>query len=424
MNRPVLIITYYWPPSGGAGVQRWLKFSRYLPDYGWEPVILTVDPEYAAYPLTDASLSDEIPGDLKVIKTPATDYFSIYKKDRTRIPSAGFAGNPDNSVKGKMLRFIRGNFFIPDPRKGWNRYAFRESCRLIEEMGIQHVITTSPPHSTQLIGLKLKRKFPGIKWLADLRDPWTDIYYYKQFYPTLISKAIDSHYENKVLKEADKLTVVGESLKEVFSSKVKSAGEKIHVVTNGFDENDFIGQDPEGPSVFTITYVGTMSDIYPLKGFLEALEIFRSSGNKFILRFIGMVSVKQKKLIRSKLNDSELQFVPYVKHAESIKYMQGSSALLLIIPDHLSNKSIITGKIFEYIASCRPVICIGPEDGDAAVIIGSVKAGEAFGYEDRNGIANFIKNLPKDTVRSTAEGRSAFSRRNLTLQVSRILENL
>ena len=127
----------------------------------------------------------------RIYTTPAINYFSIYKKDKSKIPSAGFANSIDNSIKGKLLRFVRGNFFLPDPRRGWNKYAFKKASELIESEDIRHIITTSPPHSTQLIGLKLKRKYPALKWVADLRDPWTDIYYYQQFYPTLISRSID-----------------------------------------------------------------------------------------------------------------------------------------------------------------------------------------------------------------------------------------
>jgi glycosyltransferase involved in cell wall biosynthesis len=375
----VLIVTYYWPPSGGAGVQRWVKFSKYLPEFGWEPVILTVDPRYAAYPVTDSTMETEIPSSLKVYRTKATDYFSFYNKDRSKIPTAGFAANTDNSFRGKLGRFLRGNLFIPDPRRGWNKYAYRKACEIIEQSGIKHIITTSPPHSTQLIGLKLKKRFPHLKWVADLRDPWTDIYYYKQFYPTILSKTIDSHYERKVLKEADRIIVVGESLKKLFSEKINKA-DKFEVITNGFDEDDFRGNLPEVSPVFTITYVGTLSDIYPIQGFIEALEKFRAEGNRFILRFIGMVSARQAELLKSMLKEQELQFVPYVDHARSIRYMLESSALLLIIPEHESNKSIITGKIFEYIASGRPVICIGPKDGDAAGIIRDSESGEVFDY--------------------------------------------
>ena len=194
VNPRVLIITYYWPPGSGAGVQRWLKFAKYLPALGWEPVILTVDPEYAAFPATDDSLLNEISTGLEIHKTKARDWFRIYRKDKTKIPSAGFAANDNNSFTGKIIKFIRGNFFIPDPRRGWNRHAFREACRLIETGEIKHVITTSPPHSTQLIGLSLRKKYPAVKWIADLRDPWTDIYYYDQFYHTTIARKIDELY--------------------------------------------------------------------------------------------------------------------------------------------------------------------------------------------------------------------------------------
>ena len=155
--KKVLVVTYYWPPSGGAGVQRWLKFSKYLPETGWQPIILTTDPAYAVYPALDASLEKDVPEYIRVHRTTATDWFRFYRGDKSKVPSAGFATNKDDSLKGKISRFIRGNFFIPDPRKGWNRYAFKKACELIEQEGIKHIITTSPPHSTQLIGLKLKK---------------------------------------------------------------------------------------------------------------------------------------------------------------------------------------------------------------------------------------------------------------------------
>jgi glycosyltransferase involved in cell wall biosynthesis len=418
----VLIITYYWPPSGGAGVQRWVKFAKYLPEYGWEPVILTVDPRYAAYPVTDSTMESELPSSLKVYRTKATDYFSFYNKDRSKIPTAGFAANTDNSFMSKLGRFLRGNLFIPDPRRGWNKYAFSKACEIIGQFGIKHIITTSPPHSTQLIGLKLKKRFPEIKWIADLRDPWTDIYYYKQFYPTILSRAIDSSYEKKVLMEADKIIVVGESLKNLYSGKINQS-DKFKVITNGYDEEDFQSNLPEVPSVFTITYVGTLSDIYPIEGFIEALEKFRAEGNSFIVRFIGMVSFRQAELLKSKLKDSELQFVPYVDHSRAIRYMLDSSVLLLIIPDHQSNKSIITGKIFEYLASGRPVICLGPGDGDAADIITFAKAGEIFEYDEVAGIAECIRRASENQLQGASDERYRFSRKNLTQRISEILKS-
>jgi glycosyltransferase involved in cell wall biosynthesis len=413
----VLIITYYWPPSGGAGVQRWLKFSKYLPEFGWEPIVLTIDPAFAAYPVTDESLSEELPASLKVYKTPAVDYFSIYKKDKTRIPTAGFANSIDNSLKGKILRFVRGNFFIPDPRKGWNRYAFKKACELITKEGINHIITTSPPHSTQLIGLKIKKKFQGIKWIADLRDPWTDIYYYEQFYPTLISKYLDLRLEKKVLKNADRIITVGASLKTSFSLKVNGIADKIEVITNGYDEDDFKGLKSKSPDVFTITYTGTLSDVYPIEGFLAALQILKEKGNNFRLKFIGSVSKKNKDLILSKTDDSIVEFIPHVDHASAIDYMLNTSLLLLIIPDHQSNKSIITGKLFEYIATGKPIICLGPCDGDAAEILKETGHGFTFMYLDSTGILDYLELLISDNSIHDKISSKEFSRIELTKKV-------
>jgi len=422
MNK-VLIVTYYWPPSGGAGVQRWLKFSKYLLEFGWEPIILTVDPEFAAYPVTDFSLKEDLPSSVRVYTTPAINYFSIYKKDKSNIPSAGFANNVDNSLKGKLLRFIRGNFFLPDPRRGWNNYAFRKACGLIESEEIQHIITTSPPHSTQLIGLKLKKKYPGIKWIADLRDPWTDIYYYKQFYPTIISRAIDLKYEKSVLKKADKLITVGASLKTLFSSKIKGLEKKCEVITNGYDESDFKEFSDSSPSIFTLTYVGTLSDIYPIEGLIPALKAMHTTGKDFILRFVGTVSEKTRKMLESEIPAKYLEFLPYADHNKAIQYMTGSSLLILIIPLHQSNKSIITGKIFEYLASLKPVLCLGPVDGDAAAIIKLCNAGETFAYYDTGKITEFVTNTSNNKGVPDKSAIKNFSRQNLAKRIAEVLES-
>jgi glycosyltransferase involved in cell wall biosynthesis len=418
----VLIITYYWPPGSGAGVQRWLKFAKYLPGFGWEPVILTVDPQYASYPAIDKSLEDEISPDLRVFRTRATDYFRFISRNKSKIPSAGFASNNDNGLKGKVLRFIRGNFFIPDPRKGWNRYAFRKACEIIESEGIRNIITTSPPHSTHLIGLKLKKRYPDIRWIADLRDPWTDIYYYDQFYPTFISKMIDSRYEKQVLKSADRIITVGKSLKDIFAARVPEVKDKTEVITNGFDEDDFAGLKASTPERFTISYIGTLSDSYPIDGFLEGISQLKTSGFDFLLKFVGSVSPQQKELILSKIGGSSAEFIPYVDHGAAIKYMLDASVLLLIIPDHKSNKSIITGKIFEYIATGKPIICLGPIDGDAAEILNNIKNSRVYNYNDSKQISLFLKtaiNAPADKENLIS---NKFSRKNITSKLIKIMK--
>ncbi len=420
MNK-VLIITYYWPPSGGAGVQRWLKFAKYLPEYGWEPVILTVDKKYAAYPLTDNSLVEDIPQSLRVFQTPAIDYFSIYGKNRSKIPAAGFANNSGNSIKDRLVRFIRGNFFIPDPRKGWNRYAFKKACELIESENIRHVITTSPPHSTQLIGLKIRRKYKFLQWIADIRDPWTDIYYYKQFYHTVFARYIDSRYERKVLQAADSIITVGESLKQSFSKKIKGIEDKITVITNGYDPNDFAMANFDQRKPYTISYIGTLSDLYPVESFVNAVRDILAGGSNLRIRFIGAVSQKQKEIITNGISMNNLEFLPFVEHTEAVKYMVESGALLLIIPSHKSNRCIITGKLFEYIASGRPILCLGPEDGDASQIVKNSSTGKCFSYENAEGMTGFILDCMQNIHKERGIPPEEYSRKYLAGKLTSLL---
>jgi len=423
MNR-VLIITYYWPPGAGAGVQRWLKFSKYLPLYGWEPVILTVDPAFAQYPSLDESLVQDIPNNIRIIRTPARNYFRFAGRDRSQIPSAGFASEGRKCFISLIMRFARGNFFIPDPRRGWNPYAFREACKLIENYNITRIITSSPPHSTQLIGLKIKRRYPHIKWIADLRDPWTDIYYYKEFLHTFPAKLLDKYYERSVLKKADKIITVGDRLRIMLASKFKSADVegKISVVTNGYDEEDFINLKPSEPEIFTVSYIGTLSPAYPVKGFAEAVKKIIDSGRKIHIRFVGIISTGQRNTLLENIPGKFIEFLPYVSHDEALRHMMSSSALLLIIPDHQGNRSILTGKLFEYIASGKPVLCLGPADGDAALILEMTGAGITTGYEETNTIARIITDFAEKRFKPSKEKIITFSRSYLTRKIAEIIK--
>lgn len=420
----ILIITYYWPPSGGAGVQRWLKFTKYLPSSGWLPVVLTVKPEFAAYPFKDISLYGEIPLDVEIHRTKAINYFSLYNRDQSKIPHSGFASGSDKSRRNMISRFIRGNFFIPDPRKGWNRYAFRKACELIKIENISHIITTSPPHSTQLIGLKLKRKFPHIKWVADLRDPWTDIYYYDMFKPSLLARMADRKMEKNVLTKADTIITVGQTLAAILASKGEKISHKIHVLPNGYDEEDFEGILPITPEQFTITYVGTLSPAYPVGGLIEALKDIRVNNRPVSLKFVGTVPEPIKELFPADEEGNHPEFIPYCEHPEAVRYMMESSMLLLIIPDHPSNKSILTGKIFEYLATGKPVLLLGPADGDAAQLM--VKCGYQgiFGYNDVQGIRSFISKVAEGRQVTRSGHHLEYSRRALTAKLGDLLNSL
>lgn len=419
----VLIVTYYWPPAGGAGVQRWLKFSKYLPEFGWKPVILTVDPHYATYPVLDNSLEKDIPKGLKIYKTKSTDWFRLYKRDKSKIPSAGFASNNDRSLKGILSRFIRGNFFIPDPRRGWNRYAIKEAISIILKERISAVITTSPPHSSQLIGLKLKQIFPGIIWISDFRDAWTDIYYYKLFYPTCISRSIDKRYEKRVLKNADKIIAVGYNLAENFISKVSDAAGKTSILPNGYDEEDFKYVKYELPSRFTINYTGTLSESYPIDALLSALDSLKRSGRDFLLQFVGYVPENIKGKILNVLGPDNANFIQYTDHRKAIGYMCRSSMLLLIIPDNKHNKAITPGKVFEYIAAKKPVLYIGPADGDAAYHLELSRPGGLFEAYDADGITQYINKEMSKPGPLSGDSHPEYSRRALARKLSEILND-
>jgi len=421
LNNKILIITYYWPPCGGAGVQRWLKFARYLPEYGWEPIVLTIDPEYAKYPAVDESLEKDINPDLKVYKTKALNYFFLGYGRKSRI-EAGSINLSNNRLRGRIARFIRGNFFIPDPRKGWNRYAIRKASELIRQEGVKYVVTTSPPHSTQLIGLKLKSRFPWVKWICDLRDPWTDIYYYRKFYGTWPAKMYDRILEKKVLKHADKIITVGTSLAELFSLKLGHVKKKVSVITNGYDEEDFrtvkIKNDPKK---LIITYVGTLSDQYPVEPVINGLSSLKNRNIDFELNLVGQFPDTIKSAIFSKLDHDLVHFIQYLSHDSAIKYMAASSVLLLLIPDHQGNKIIITGKLFEYLRTGIPILLIGPKDGDAARIIKECDAGRVF---DKQDTVDITKLVPEGTDEMKYKVPVKYERRLLTGMLSEELKDI
>lgn len=428
----VLIITYYWPPSGGAGVQRWVKFVKYLPQYGWEPIVLTVDPSQATYPQKDESLLREIGKDVAVFHTPTREIYSLYKKvsSNKEVPYGGFANTTVLDRKEKIMRFIRGNFFLPDPRRGWNRFAYRKAKDLIATLGITHVVTTSPPHSTQLIGLKLKKKL-NIVWVADLRDPWTDIYYSQQLYPAFWASMYNRSKEKKVIQTADKVLVVSLDMKNKFLSKIKVPSDKIEVVHNGFDEEDFIPPVPTVPEDrILITYAGTIAAGYSIDGLLQALSRLPDNEQAlFHFRFIGKISAEIQQKFFTALPETQFESLGYVDHAKIPGFLVQSSALLLVIPDSPDNKGILTGKLFEYLASHRPVLLLGPLDGDAADIIRETESGYTCDPDDVLRIVEILKQLIHDFTFQSDKSYgnsmvSGYSRKVLTAKLSESLNLL
>ncbi len=435
--KKVLIISYYWPPSGGSGVQRWLKFVKYFREFGIEPIVLTIDPAFATFPNHDYSLLEEIPEGIEIHTTQASSPFELYKKVRKKdAPQAGFSGEKKTGLVDKAMRFIRGNFFIPDARIGWNKFALEKAKELIQLHNIDSIVTTSPPHSTQLIGLELKRMF-NLHWLADLRDPWTEIYYNQELFRTSFAKKKDYKLEQLCLKNADKIVVVSEDIKRHFSANRKEILEKIHVIPNGFDETDFtnnLGQKNVTPnsnsgnnlgynsSNKTISYVGNLGEQYPVEGFFKAFSEIVKKDSDWKLHFVGNCHNGVKTLVEKLNLSNSVVFVPYVNHSEAIDFMIKARILLLIIPEIENNKGILTGKLFEYLATGNPILNIGPKDGDAATILNENEVSITLNPNEKQEIVDFILNSsPTNTPSNLSEHK--FSRRNLTKKMAGLILN-
>lgn len=409
--RKLGIITYYWPPAGGPGVQRWLKLSKYLARQDVELYIVTVDADKATYPLLDQGLLDDVHENIHVTRTTTSEKFSAYKKvtGTKQVPFSGFSGEEMNvSFVQKTARFIRGNFFVPDARKGWNVHAYTAAAKLIQEHDIQHWVTTSPPHSSQMIGRRLQKNL-GIHWTADFRDPWTDIYYYRKFYPLAITRWFERKLEHTVFSACDTLISVSPSWSKLYISKGATPSEKVHTITNGFDIEDFSSILPERPELFTITYAGTLAGQYPVADFVKALNAL---GFPVKLRIIGSWDDSSRMKLESLSTHVDLEFISYVPKKDLNAYLVNSHLMLFLLPEVDSASGHVPGKLFDYLGGGNPILGLGPVEGDAAKIIGSAQAGHVFSYGDTDGIVNFISKMHDTGAPKIASNKTAPYERN------------
>lgn len=409
MPKRILVATYYWPPAGGPGVQRWLKTAQALKQLGHDVEVLTVDPAYATYPLRDESLTAEAEG-ITVHSTRARDWFGTYQKltRRKEVPFSGFANQAGKPGPIQRLsRWVRGNLFIPDPRRGWNRYAVAEALKQHALKPYDLVVTSGPPHSSHLIGLELQRR--GLRWWADFRDPWTDIYYYRMFYPSAWARRRDAKLERSVLERAERVLTVSDDLKRLLASKLNGDTGKFVVVPNGYDPADFAANAPvPNNPVRTLVYTGTLTLDYPLEALYTALRTYCSQYGALKLVFAGRPAQEAKEALESLSRELPLnvEFKGYLPHTESVALLQGADALLLLIPELPNNRGILTGKLFEYLGSGRPIWGFGPVDGDANAILRETHAGALF--EDAHKAFEALAQWPEQGA--SLEARTRYTR--------------
>ena len=427
----VLIITYYWPPSGGAGVQRWLKFAKYLRDFGWEPVIYT--PENPEYPEADESLFKDIPSGIEVIKKPIWEPYNAYKrfigqKKEEKIQAGFLSVKKKNPLIENISVWIRGNLFIPDARKFWIKPSIRFLLKYLAEYPVDAMVSTGPPHSMHLIALELKNKL-NIPWLADFRDPWTGIDFYHQL--RLTNQADKKHHrlEKEVLSKADRVTIVSWNWALDFNQLFPR---HYDVITNGYDPDDFIIPDQKVAKTFELTHIGSLNkDRNPellWKVLAEICSENASFRDDLKLRFIGKCDVSLFQCLEKYQLLSLTEKIEYMPHEEVLKESAGSQVLLLLLNNTPNVMGIVPGKIFEYLATRRPVFCIGQTEGDSARIIREARAGITCNFDDKTSMKNALLELYgryKQGSLQNQEGEiDSFSRKDLTEKISSLLNEL
>jgi glycosyltransferase involved in cell wall biosynthesis len=427
MNKKVLIIAYYWPPSGGSGVQRWLKFVKYLAQLGWEPYVFT--PENPSFAIRDESLLKDVPSEAEVIRFPIWEPYESFSKlsgamgQKKPAKPTDLVSTKNSSLFQRISTFIRANFFIPDPRVFWVRPSVKFLNDFLRENGIRTIITTGPPHSIHLIGHKLKKKNPSLRWLADFRDPWSEWGLLDSLKVSTPIRNIHRRLEAKVLQHADKIITITPFYVRRFEAL---AQRKVVLLTNGYDDDDFKTLVIQPTEKFTIRHVGTVNEKCDPRPFMSAIQSLMKVNidfkSKLHIDFVGEVHSDFKDYVLASADLSSVTtFTTTVPHDELISMYGRSSLLLLILTGYKDAEGYMPGKLFEYLATGLPIIGTGPPDGDAARLLSSAGAGEMIDAE--NGVRIELKVLEyfsawgTGSLKIQANGVQKYSRKNITKEL-------
>lgn len=428
-KKKVLLVTYYWPPAGGPGVQRWLKFVSYLPQFGIEPIVYI--PENPEYPILDENLVDQVPSGITIIKQPIREPASFAKKlfgKKTKQLQSGILPTKKTSLATRLMLYVRANYFIPDARVGWVKPSvifLKEYCK---QHSIDTIITTGPPHSMHLIGMHLQKE-TGVKWLADFRDPWTTIHYFAQL--PLKNSALKKHkeLEKKILTAADIITVTSKPTQTEFE---KLTARPIHVVTNGYDENQLPKEPIPLDNKFSIAHIGSLlSDRNPKqlwKALADLVIVYPSLKEDLQVTLAGVVSEEVLLSIAEAGLEKYVNNYGYVSHTEAIRLQHASQILLLLEMDKEETKVILPGKLFEYMAAKRPILALGPEDGAIASILEETNAGVYYSYKESADIYTYLESqyntYKTESIQVQSQGVTAYNREAVSKQMAAILRGL
>ncbi len=416
MLKKVLIITYYWPPSGGGGVQRWAKMAKYFEGFGWEPIVYI--PENPDYPIIDHSFDEDVK-EIKVLKGSIIEPSRILKKlgrEKEANLNSGFVVKKD-SFSQRLAIAIRGNFFIPDARKLWIKPSVKTLSKWLSKNEVDAIISTGPPHSCHIIAMQLK-KMHGTPWISDFRDPWTNIDFYKDL---RLSKWADKKHrkqEREVLENSSLVVGVGKTLTQELNDL---GAKRTAVVSNGYDKII------EGTSLdfkFSLLHIGRLGKSRNPKVLWKVISELSKEVDGFsedcVVNLVGNVD--------GEINDStsnfgiskNICFHDGVSNMESLKLQSKSQVLLLLINDTPNAKGILTGKFFEYLSVGRPILCLGPKNGDAAELLKETKAGTIFSFTEerelKNELLSMYQKYKQENLFLKEKNIESYSRKNLAQQ--------
>ncbi|MBQ7194942.1 MAG: glycosyltransferase family 4 protein [Bacteroidales bacterium] len=424
--RRVLIISYYWPPAGGSGVQRWVKFAKYLPQMGWQPVVYT--PSNPSYQTLDKNLGREIPPEAEIIRTPIWEPYGAWKRfDRSGAKELNPIHGGRKTLKQRLSLLIRANLFIPDPRVSWVKPSVKFLARYLRKNPVEAIITTGPPQSMHLIGRRLSIK-TGLPWIADFRDPWTDIFYFKHLPLTGAARRKQENLELEVLRDATAVVAVSPAVQKDFALKTMTP---VHLITNGFDPEDY-AFEAMGDGFFNITHTGQFSlagipeNLW--KAIAELCDEDADFAGKVRIRLCGQTDSEVLESIAEAGLSKKIVNLGYKPHLTAIREQKAAGMLILPLRKDPEYAKVLPGKLFEYLAAGRPILGIGQKNGAMATVLEDTGAGVTCEWDDVQGAKQFISKIWRiwrsGRQYSAPSGIDRYSRRNVTAQYVKLLNSI